>query len=239
MQTTLIGKGRLGLAIAKALEATGHSVDFARLDSVYGLIPAESPSVAAPLYIETAVFCLVPRHPEGGSGWLGLFEGLQRQLQSKKVQFGRVLFISSTAVYECIEAGWVEHLTPVHAVDPRTEGLLSAEAAIQTLSEHTAVFRLTGLIGPGYHKYDPIPFSQNRTRQAVDIRAVATAVADSLSVGWHGHKTEVLTDGYVYYHGRALDPQADADELATLQTQFRLLRPSICARVESDSPSAE
>jgi len=235
MRITLIGKGRLGLAIAKALETSGHgingyAIEFARLDPDKGLVLAERTSVSTPIFIETAVFCLVPRHPEGGSGWLGLFDGLQKQTESKKIKIGRALFISSTAVYECIEFGWVDYQTPVHPVNSRTEGLLSAETAIRTLCEHTAVFRLTGLTGPGYHKYDPVSFSHDRPRQAVDIRAVAKVVAGYLSTGWQGHKTEVLTDGYIYYQGQILNPQAHINQLASLQTQYRLLRPSICAR---------
>ena len=230
MQITLIGKGRLGCAIANALGSSGHTIDFARLDRERGLTSnAERPATARTV-VEAAVFCLVPQHPEGGSGWLGLFEGLQRQIENQHIQIGRVLFISSTAVYECVDKGWVDHQTPVHSVNLRTEGLLNAETAVRTLSEHTAIFRLTGLVGAGYHKYDPISFSQDRSRQAVDIDAVAKAVANYFAVGWQSHKTEVLTDGYIYYRGQRLDPHTHAKDIADLQSRFRLVKPSICAR---------
>jgi hypothetical protein len=222
----MCGKGRLGQLISAALPLHINSV-YARIDSARGLIHNNQPLVGN---IDTLILCFVPKHEEGKSGWQGLLAGLLAQVQRKELSIQHVLFISSTSVYEEVENGFVDAQTPVTGASVRSKGLIDAERIIPQLAPNTTIFRLTGLVGPGYHKYDPVTFSNDKPRQAVDTRAVAAEVAKWFAGEQRGHRIEVLTDGIVYWQGRKLDPAVHAKEIEQLSKAHRLLRPSIVCR---------
>ena len=222
-RTILCGKGRLGQLIADALPVSAN-VSFARIDAKRGLVD-DSQSFAGT--VDTLVICLVPKHEEGKSGWQGLLNGLLAQVNSKQLTINHVLFISSTAVYESTARGFVDVQTPVVAASVRSQGLIEAEQIIPQLAANTAIFRITGLIGSGYNKYDPVTYSHDKPRQAVDTRAAAAEVAQWFTQKPAGHRIEVLTDGIVYHQGRKLDPKIDAKEIEELSKKNRLLKPSI------------
>lgn len=226
--TIICGKGRLGLLIAGALEQQGVHCEFARIDETRGLLQNDNPVTGA---VDTLILCFVPKHTETKSGWSGLLRGLLRQVRSGALKINRVLFVSSTAVYEGVEQGFVGAHTAVKASSVRSQGLLDAENIIPQLAASSAIFRLTGLVGPGYNKYDPVTYSHDKPRQAVDTRAVAADVLlwflQAQSNQKSGHYIEVLTDGLVYWQGKALDPARDREQIKALGTKHRLLVPSI------------
>jgi hypothetical protein len=243
-RTLLCGKGRLGQLIASALDAKNIAHAFARVDAMHGLVQNGAPVCGA---LDALVICLVPKHEEGRdgsrpssgihsipgdrkSGWHGLLDGLLQQVQRKELSIQRVLFISSTSVYESIATGMVDAQTKVTGASVRSQGLLDAESVIPQLSAHTSILRLTGLVGPGYNKYDPVTFSNDKPRQAIDTRAVAREVAQWFAEQPAGHRIDVLTDGFVYWQGRKLDGVKDAEEIQQLGKTYRLLEPSVICR---------
>ena len=232
MQVTVAGNGRLGQQIQSTLQQRGHTLRLARVDPVEGLTHDGAPVFGE---LDALVICFVPHHSERGAGWFTALKGLQQQVIRGDLQLGQVLFISSTSVYESIETGLVDANTPVQPASTRSGGLLSAEAVIPTLSACSTIFRLTGLIGPGYGKYDPVSYSVDKPRQAVDIRAVAKAVAERLSTPEPGHRIEVLTDGLIYWQQRPFRAADEEELMAHLLGQYRLLRPSIvCSKDVTD-----
>lgn len=210
MSTIICGKGRLGQLISAALPS-GYA--FARIDVQQGLVQDGQPVTGT---VDTLILCFVPRHEEGKSGWQGLLRGLQQQVQRGELKIRRVLFISSTA------AGGSD---PV-----RSQGLLDAESVIPQLAPASTIFRLTGLVGPGYLKYDPVSYSMDKPRQAVDTRVVAAEVGKWFSGKQQGHTLDVLTDGFVYWQGKKLDPLIDATMIEQLKRDYRLSKPSIICR---------
>jgi len=223
-RTIICGKGRLGQLIAAALQQQNACCEYARVDGVRGLVHDDKPMLGV---VDTLIICFVPKHEENKSGWQGLLNGLQQQVQSQSLQINRVLFISSTAVYEAIEKGFVSAQTPVSGISIRSKGLLEAEKIVPQLSANSAIFRLTGLVGPGYNKYDPITYSNDKPRQAVDTRAVTREVAKWFLQPSSGHCIEVLTDGMIYWQGKKLDAEKEVEAIETLSKKFRLLKPSI------------
>jgi len=223
----LCGKGRLGQLISATLEAKHVAHEFARIDTQHGLVQNGAPISGT---LDALVICLAPKHEEGKSGWHGLLNGLLSQVLRKELSIQRVLFISSTSVYEGIEHGFVDALTHVTAGGVRSQGLLDAEKIIPQLAANTRIFRLTGLVGPGYHKYNPATFSHDKPRQAVDTRAVVVEVVKWFVQRQSGHRIEVLTDGLVYWEGWKIDALKDVESLRQLSEQFRLLQPSIVCR---------
>ncbi len=152
----IAGRGRLGQRIASHI-ADGADALHARIDPARGLLavansalpvadqalPVASPD--APLRIERLLICLVPRHPDGGSGWLGLLDGLVAQVAAGTLAIARVVHVSSSSVYEGYPAGWVGAHTPARPLTARTEGLVAAENAVRALAADSAVVRLTGM----------------------------------------------------------------------------------------------
>lgn len=210
MSTIICGKGRLGQLIVAALPSTCR---FARIDLQRGLVQNGQPVTGI---VDTLILCFVPKHEQGKSGWQGLLHGLLQQVQRGELSITRVLFISSTA------AGGSD---PV-----RSQGLLDAERVIPQLSPASTIFRLTGLVGPGYNKYDPVSYSMDKPRQAVDTRAVAAEMGKWFVGKQQGHTLDVLTDGFVYWQGKKLDPENDAKEIEQLGSHHRLSKPTIICR---------
>lgn len=240
MKTVMCGKGRLGLLIVNALQQRGVSVEFARIHANRGLVQGDKSLAGA---IDNLIICLAPKRnngrddsqPSGGihsipgdsSGWPGLLNGLLQQVKRGELAVGRVLFISSTSVYESTTSGFVSAQSAVKAGSTRSQALLDAEKVIPQLTDNSSIFRLTGLVGPGYNTYDPLSYSHDKPRQAVDIRAVAADVCSWFLQPTAGHHIEVLTDGLVYWQGKVLDPARDREQIRALAAKHRLLVPSI------------
>lgn len=214
----------MGSAIAEQLRQHQHTLQFARADEQKGLTLDGQVLTGT---LEALIICFVPHHRERGAGWFDALTGLHEQVQRGELQIKQCLFISSTSVYESVEFGLVDRHTTIEPISIRSGGLLHAESIIAQLSDNTSIFRCTGLVGPGYHKYDPVPYSVDKPRQAVDIRAVAVAVAERVQQAKNGHHIEVLTNGKLYWQQQIIDQQNEPQRVAALSESFRLLQPSL------------
>lgn len=215
----ICGQGRLGRRVADALAARGRPPHPMRIAGEQGLTGLTS----SPCRLSLLVICLVPPHPEGGSGWTGLLDGLSRQLQRGAIAIDRILLVSSTAVYNSHRVGWVDARTPVQPDSPRTAGLIEAERCVQTLAPTTIIARLAGITGPGYERYDPLAMSAQQPRHAIDVRAAALQLAD-WALAPMPPRCALLTDGVIYWRGAAL--AMDDPVLTDLAAAHRLLRRS-------------
>lgn len=227
MTDVICGRGRLGQRIAAAMTAAGRTPLSLRIDPERGLVASTG---AEPALIDCLVICLVPRHPDGGSGWIGLLDGLCGQVRRGELRVKRALLVSSTAVYASYQSGWVAANTPVTPESPRSAGLIEAEQRTRELAPETVVVRLAGISGPGYERYDPVAMSMTQPRHAIDVRAAATTVAELAMAASPVPACVLLTDGDIYWQGRALPASPSHPELAVLSTQHRLMLPSHPAR---------
>lgn len=226
MSNVICGQGRLGGRVTALLAARQLPLIPLRLDRDAGLI---NPAGPVPADIDRLLICLVPRHPDGGSGWTGLLNGLQRQLERGELRLRQVLLVSSTAVYESYEHGWVTASSPVTAASARSAGLIEAEQTARALTADSCIVRLAGITGPGYERYDPVAMSQQQPRHAIDVRAAAALIAELALRPAQAARTELITDGYIYFRQQRYPAQPSLPELATLAQQHRLMRPSLSA----------
>jgi hypothetical protein len=227
MTHVICGRGRLGSRVAALLAADQSAPLSLRIDREQGLIRLDG---ALPARIERLLICLVPPHPEGGSGWTGLLDGLCRQVQRQQLSIGRVLMVSSTAVYECHEHGWVDAASPVRAISARGAGLLEAEQRVAELSAEHVVVRLAGITGPGYERYEPLRMSIEQPRHAVDVRAAAALCHQLLRQPPPIAAIELVTDGLIYFQQQSFFATETEPQLAALASRYRLMRPSTIAR---------
>jgi nucleoside-diphosphate-sugar epimerase len=61
----------------------------------------------------------------------------------------RVLFVSSTAVYDSKDGEWIDESTPAHGGSPTGEVLLETERVVRERSPGAIILRLGGIYGPG------------------------------------------------------------------------------------------
>ncbi|HEX4911549.1 MAG TPA: hypothetical protein VFV64_12385 [Permianibacter sp.] len=227
MTDVICGRGRLGQRIAAAMTAAGRTPLSLRIDPQQGLVASTG---ALPTAIDCLLICLVPRHPDGGSGWLGLLDGLCAQVRRGDLHIKRALLVSSTAVYASHATGWVDAATPVTPESPRSAGLIEAEQRTRELAPETVVARLAGITGPGYERYDPVTMSMSQPRHAIDVRAAASILATLAMMPSPAPACALITDGAIYWQGRALPASAEQPELMALSQQHRLMRPSHTGR---------
>lgn len=230
MTMVICGQGRLGSRVAALLAARQQPLKALRIDRERGLINPDGP---VPADIDCLLLCLVPRHPDGGSGWTGLLQGLQAQVARGDLRLQRVLLVSSTAVYESYDHGWVTASSPVSAVSARSAGLIEAEQIVRMLTTASCVVRLAGITGPGYERYDPIAMSQHQARHAIDVRAAAQLIAELALQPTSAARTELITDGYVYFQQQRYPAEPTLPALAALATQQRLMQPTLPAPAAS------
>lgn len=225
MTDVICGRGRLGGRIAERLAAMQRPLQAARIDRDRGLVAAG----VLPEQIDLLVLCLVPVHPEGGSGWAGLLDGLCRQVERGALRIGRVVHISSTAVYESYQHGWVDADSPVQPASARSAGLIAAEQQVRQLSADHCIVRLAGLTGPGYERFDPVAMSASQPRHAVDVRAAARLSAQLALRADRAARTELVTDGAIYFQQQRYLAERSQPVLAALADQHRLMLPSAVA----------
>ncbi len=223
----ICGQGRLGRQVADLLTAAGRPLLPARLSATDGLtgLPTATTDIAL------LVLCLVPRHPPEQSGWLGLLDGLLAQCARGELHIGRVVLVSSTAVYECHRTGFVDAQTPVQPASARSEGLIDAERKTAQLSADHAIIRLAGITGPGYERYDPCSMSAEVPRHAVDVRAAAELIARLALQPTAAGQIALVTDGCVYVQGQPIPANRDEPALISLAAAHRLMLPSHIARL--------
>ncbi|MFC0444338.1 NAD(P)H-binding protein [Pseudidiomarina halophila] len=72
---------------------------------------------------------------------------LQHHLQSNGLT-PRIIYISSSGVYDLHQGEWVDESTPANPGDHNGEMLLQAEQVIQSASDEVSILRCSGIYGP-------------------------------------------------------------------------------------------
>lgn len=226
----ICGQGRLGARITARLAQRGAVLASARLDAVSGLRLADEDLGHLQAVVNCLLVCMVPKTIDvEHSPWRTAYDGLIEQVQRGDVRIDRIVHVSSTAVYESIHAGWITSGTPCSAHSERALGLIEAEEKLSLISQNRVSVRLPGLTGAEYARYRPLELCREQTRHAVDVEAAASAIADIVLMRSVGESTELITDGLVYWQGRAYPVRGDNLLLESLSLQQKILRPSIIA----------
>ena len=101
---------------------------------------------AIPRQLDALVFCAAPDERTEAAYRALYRDGLRRLLD--RAEIGRVLFVSSTAVYAEDAGGVVDEATPADATAFNGRVLLEAEGELQPHPD-AAAFRASGIYGPG------------------------------------------------------------------------------------------
>lgn len=101
---------------------------------------------AIPRRLDALVFCAAPDERSEAAYRTLYRDGLRRLLD--RGDTGRVLFVSSTAVYAEDAGGWVDEAAPADAVAFNGRVLLEAERELDAHPD-AAAFRASGIYGPG------------------------------------------------------------------------------------------
>lgn len=153
--TMIVGTGDVGSRIAQALSDTKHEVIAisrsarARAKGIQSLAADISNGdglAQLPQYADAMVFCVAPDERTPDAYRRLYVEGLQRVLQ--QTQVGRLVFVSSTAVYAQDGGEWVDEQSPAVAETFNGKILREAEAICHQHSKGTSL-RFTGIYGPG------------------------------------------------------------------------------------------
>jgi electron-transferring-flavoprotein dehydrogenase len=155
-RTLLIaGAGDTGLRLATAASSNGFDVlALRRRDVPMGpgvrAVRADLRSGegfdAIPKRLDALVFCAAPDERTEAAYRALYRDGLRRLLD--RAEIGRVLFVSSTAVYAEDAGGLVDESTPADASAFNGRVLLEAERELDAHAD-AAVFRASGIYGPG------------------------------------------------------------------------------------------
>jgi nucleoside-diphosphate-sugar epimerase len=79
-------------------------------------------------------------------------ENLVAELKAKKRQPGLILFVSSSAVYNQMDGGWVDEMSPTEPDGFSGKRLLDAEKVIQASGFPNTIVRFSGIYGPGRNR---------------------------------------------------------------------------------------
>jgi len=193
-----VGKGRLGRVIANRVKQTAV---FAKIDADLGLqIPAFSEQKYV---IENLVICISPS-TKNSWDWADILKGILQQVLIGQLKINRLIFISSTRVYEGIERGIVDATTQAISKTSKGVSLLAAEKIVAQIAQQYHILRCSGLYGEGYKKYLSIlsQCKKEQTRFAVSIEQVADEVVGKLAQATSEPSScTLLTDGYCYFQG--------------------------------------
>ncbi len=154
-QILIAGAGGIGGALAAELAARG--------DEVVTLRRSEQPAMRGvhamradltrseglgvlPAQMQTVVFCVAPDERNEKAYRALYVDGLRRLLD--RMQIGRLLFVSSTAVYAEDAGEWVDERTPENAETFNGRVLIEAEREAR-LHAGSVILRFSGLYGPG------------------------------------------------------------------------------------------
>lgn len=153
----IVGCGDLGSRLGLRLGASGAEVWGLRRNAA--ALPAGIRAFAAdlqdaaslaglPRQWDATVFCATPaaRSPEG---YRATFIDSTRRVLDRLDDPGRVLFVSSTAVYGQDAGEWVDEDSPTAPVAFNGRCLLEAEQALRERAPEAVVARPSGLYGPG------------------------------------------------------------------------------------------
>jgi nucleoside-diphosphate-sugar epimerase len=156
----IAGCGYVGSALARARIARGDAVWGLRrnpVDLPAGVVPISAdlavPRTLAdlPSALDAVVYAASPGGRDDAFYRTTYVEGLRNLLAALKAQTprpGRVIFVSSTAVYGQTRGEWVDETSPTQPTHFSGRRLLEAEAILRDSGLPGVVLRLGGIYGP-------------------------------------------------------------------------------------------
>lgn len=229
-----VGRGRLGQAIINSLQHSQLSQQYeklsiapvlARIDETDGLLFKNDPQVITePISIELLVICIAPGRPAKWQ-WNDILRGITAQVEAGLLRIAKVVYISSTRVYEGYQSGVVTANSKPMANSERGRALLAAEDCAIALAKSALIVRCAGLNGPLYKVYSQsLQETSSRMRFAVTISQIGNDIASHLIEPAKGLHYLLLTDGFAYVDGMAIDiAELNQQELALLAKKYRIL----------------
>lgn len=221
MEIGICGKGRIGAKVFAKLTELGFQPEHYRIDHQLGLT---SYSENVPNVIDLLIVCISPAKSQQKWQWKEIFNGLNRQVKNGEITIKRVIYVSSTRVYDGIESGLVSASSQTIPGSEKAHELYQAEQALQSLSKSVCIVRCCGLIGNGYEKYQSIlETAEDRPRFAVDIEDVTRHIISKATDNNARSSITLLTDGKVHYKKQIYLFDEDKALIETLAKEHKIL----------------
>lgn len=155
----VIGCGYLGLRVARAWLAQGHSVSAltrsrASEFSQWGLIPllgdvTEPASLQFPRSsVQTLLYAVGMDRTAGKTMEEVYLKGLGHVLSALPALPERIIYISSTSVYGQTTGEWVDENSPTEPIEESGRIVLKAEQLLRSVAPHSTILRFAGIYGP-------------------------------------------------------------------------------------------
>jgi nucleoside-diphosphate-sugar epimerase len=204
MKVLIAGCGDLGTEAGLRLRRDDHDViglrrDPSLLPDGFGRLAADlgAPLPPLPADVDAVVFAAAPGERSVAAyrrvyldGLLGVLDGLRAAGATP----GRVLFVSSTAVYDVADGSWTDEDTPTEPASETGRVLRAAEVALLEGPFPATTLRLAGIYGPG------------RTRLVDQVRA-GEAVAPDPPVHANRIHRDDAAEAVVHLLTRVAEPE--------------------------------
>jgi len=170
MRVLIAGCGDVGSQLADSLLLDGHTVYGLKRD--VSTLPDGVRPVAAdlldpdtltnlPADIDSLVFMPTPGRRDKDAYEAIFIEGWKNLWSAMKNEAGRVLLVSSTAVYGEDRGGVVDEQTPPDPSRFNGKVLLAMEQLAATCTKNLVVVRISGIYGPGRERLIRLAASEN------------------------------------------------------------------------------
>lgn len=220
MNIGICGKGRIGAKVASKLIEKGQSVSHFRIEPNLGLTPLDGSDEQV---LDLLIICISSAKSQSAWSWSNIFSGLKTQMRSKQVIINRIIFVSSTRVYDGITHGLTNAETPADPISEKAKSLLYAEQQLLDTCSDVAILRCSGLIGLGYEKYEAmLKTAKDRPRFGVDIAQVVELIVE-MSNKPDRTSIDVLTNGNVYYQNKVYSFDSEEIEIVKLAKEYKIL----------------
>ena len=205
-----IGHGRLGQLIADSVKQRGlvSKVNFARISESIGLCDLQGNVLSG--IVEKLVICISPSSNSQWQ-WSEILQGVEKQVNENKLVIHQLVFVSSTRVYDGIDAGIITASTVAIAKSQAGLNLLKAEEQVKKLATNAHILRCSGLYSENhkvYQKYFQILFSDStKARFGVDVEQVVhkvVALITQKKIQGCFYQYCLLTDGNCYINAEKL-----------------------------------
>ncbi len=176
MTVVIAGCGDLGTEVGLRFVELGHHVVGIRRSpqklpaGIEGL-RADLSRQAPPLPADTDIIVVATSADRRGeaayrSAYQAVVTNLIEAMRRDNIEPTRVVFVSSTAVYETADGSWVDEQTPAEPTSPTAAVLRATEQELQAQVSGAILLRLAGIYGPG------------RTRLIDQVRQGTAVVSD-------------------------------------------------------------